>query len=369
MIKKFTQFTIHLGVVFFFLWASQSFALQFLYEKDGVEYYKVSEGKVITHTANVGSLVPQFLYYDEVNRVRYFRSQEGKILEARTLREELSPAPDYDWWYGCSPTAAGMMMGYYDIGGYQGLSYPKLVPGGTAEASTFPPGTYIAQDAIASSEHISDYYVAYPNIGNDPCNGDLTACHGGGNCLADFMGTSQDMYWLSGCDDIIPAPVNADGATTFWNFTGGSKLHAEHMQALGPCHYETSGMYGIGEYVKHAGYSYVSLYNQYIYPNPLYPGNTDGFTFDDFKNEIDAGRPALLCTESHSMLAYGYSGSGTVYVHDTWSEGPHTMTWGGTYGEDGEDGEDYHVFMTALTPAGGKRSAIPGIILPLLLDD
>ena len=46
--------------------------------------------------------------------------------------------PAYDWWYGCSPTSAGMMMGYYDIHGYAGQSYANLVPGGTAENSTFP---------------------------------------------------------------------------------------------------------------------------------------------------------------------------------------------------------------------------------------
>ena len=26
----------------------------------------------------------------------------------------LPNAPDYEWWYGCSPTSAGMMMGFYD---------------------------------------------------------------------------------------------------------------------------------------------------------------------------------------------------------------------------------------------------------------
>ncbi len=359
-----------LGVLFFFLWTSQSIALQFLYEMDGVEYYEVSEETVIIHKVNVGSLVPHFVYYDGVNRVRYFRLPEGEILEARTLKGALSQAPDYYWWRGCSPTSAGMMIGYYDIGGYKGLSYPNLVPGGTSELSTYPPapaGTYIAQAAIASGQHTSDYYVAYGNMGNDPCDGDLTTCHGGGNCLADFMGTSQDMYWLSGCDSIIPPPVVSDGGTVFWNYSNGSRLYAEDLQTLGPCYYETSGMYGIGEYVKNAGYSYIynSLYNQYIYPNPVLPSSSHGFTFDDFKNEIDAGRPVLLHTTSHSMLAYGYSGSDTVYVHDTWTEGvpPHTMTWGGTY-----DGKD-HLFITALTLTGGKGPAIPGIILPLLLDN
>ncbi|MDY7002187.1 MAG: hypothetical protein SVS15_10460, partial [Thermodesulfobacteriota bacterium] len=45
--------------------------------------------------------------------------------------------PDYDWWHGCSPTSAGMMMGYYDREGYGGLSYNNLVPGVTAESSTY----------------------------------------------------------------------------------------------------------------------------------------------------------------------------------------------------------------------------------------
>ena len=30
--------------------------------------------------------------------------------------------PSYGWWYGCSPTSAGMMMGYYDQKGYGGFS-------------------------------------------------------------------------------------------------------------------------------------------------------------------------------------------------------------------------------------------------------
>ena len=34
-------------------------------------------------------------------------------------------APDYEWWYGCSPTAAGMLMGHYDINGYGG-SYCQI---------------------------------------------------------------------------------------------------------------------------------------------------------------------------------------------------------------------------------------------------
>jgi len=45
--------------------------------------------------------------------------------------------PSYGWWYGCTATSAGMMMGYYDINGYGGLNYGNLVPGEVAEATTF----------------------------------------------------------------------------------------------------------------------------------------------------------------------------------------------------------------------------------------
>ena len=78
-------------------------------------------------------------------------------------RVTLPDPGDYDWWYGCSPTSAGMMMGYYDINGYGGLNYDNLVPGGVAETSTFPstPGTweYLAQNATASSGHVTDFYA------------------------------------------------------------------------------------------------------------------------------------------------------------------------------------------------------------------
>ena len=49
----------------------------------------------------------------------------------------LTNTSNYDWWYGCSPTSTGMMMGYYDRNGYMGYSYSNLVPGGVAEASSF----------------------------------------------------------------------------------------------------------------------------------------------------------------------------------------------------------------------------------------
>ena len=77
------------------------------------------------------------------------------------------------------------------------------------------------------------------------------------------------------------------------------------------------------------GYQVVANFFQLIYG---YDGNTKGFTFTDFKNEIDAGRPVMIQLEGHSMLGFGYDDTGqTIYVHNSWDYQSHTMTWGGSY--------------------------------------
>ncbi len=48
--------------------------------------------------------------------------------------------PDYHWWYGCTPTSVGMIMGWYDRVGsggidYRRLDYSSLIPGGVALAA------------------------------------------------------------------------------------------------------------------------------------------------------------------------------------------------------------------------------------------
>jgi len=76
------------------------------------------------------------------------------------------------------------------------------------------------------------------------------------------------------------------------------------------------------------GYSVATNYNQYIYG---YRGNTQGFTYDQYKAEIDAGYPVLIQVEGHTMLGVGYTGTDQIIVHDTWDYTKHTMTWGGMY--------------------------------------
>ena len=314
-----------LTAVFFF--ASSALALELLYEKPG-------------------------------GLVSYFRAADGRVLVRARQGGSLSGVTDYEWWYGCSPTSTGMLLGYYDRRGYSGLQYPDLVPGVTAELSNYGNPSAEVNEIIASPGHIAAFYVAYGNSGDDPAPGSHTS--GSFDCLADFMGTNQD------------SASNTDGSTTFWFYEDGAAMTPAGIEGLSDPdinYIETDGMYGIKEYLEYRGYSYTALKTQKKYgldsSNP-----TAGFTYDDFKAEIDAGRPVLVHIEGHSMLGWGYSDSPTpetIFVRDTWNESDtHTMTWDGVY--PATLGTPIF-FLTTLTPSGGTvRNPNLGWLI-LLMED
>jgi len=243
-------------------------------------------------------------------------SAGGVGLDAYALGGILTGGGDYDWWYGCSPTSTGTLLGYYDRVGYAGQSYGNLIPGGVAEAETFtgPPTGWdsLAATAIASVGHVQDFYVAPFGQSGDDTTGPVHAF----DCLADFMGTSQD------------AVGNSNGTTTFYFYNDGSAFSASDAVAGGVR--DDSGTYGIGEYLAYVGYGAEALFNQYIAERGL----AYGFTLDDYVAEIDAGRPVLIHTENHTLCGIGYDDAdpSRIHVYDTWSPGPHPMDWAGTYG-------------------------------------
>ncbi|WP_321531288.1 hypothetical protein [uncultured Desulfuromonas sp.] len=245
---------------------------------------------------------------------------------------KLSEAPNYEWYYGCAPTAAGMLLGFYDRNGYDEAGYSNLIPGGIAELETFSGSDYIVHDVIASPEHIEDYYVAYNHYGDDPNPGGHED-----NCLADFMETSKD------------SAENSDGSSSFWYWQSGDLFTLEEIQLYDL--EENSSIYGIAEWIWRQGYDVATLSNGYI--DGYVSG---GCTFDDFCREIDAGRPALLHLDGHVMMAYGYAFPDTVYVKDTWDEdgyyGQGSLRWGSSYVTD--SGPMSHVAMTFMTMNGGE---------------
>lgn len=235
----------------------------------------------------------------------------------------LGNTADYAWWYGCSPTSAGMMMGYYDRNGYNTKTYANLVPGGVAESTTYSGSPLLVTSSIASSGHVSDFYSGgYLATGDDV----VPPTHSF-NCLADYMRTSMSNY--GGYN-------NVNGSTTFYYFSDGSPTPVSDLYGAGFAYYDLDGACGIYRYLNYRGYQQTNpstetnVFTQYI--DTVKPGV--GFTLAQYKTEIDAGRPVLIQLDGHTMCGIGYDStvSTQIYVSDTWTGGLHAMTWGGTYG-------------------------------------
>jgi uncharacterized repeat protein (TIGR01451 family) len=248
-----------------------------------------------------------------------------KLLAVNTL----SNVPAFNWSFGCSATSAAMIAGYYDR-----TAYPNVYTGPTnggvmpMDNSSWPDwfdgtnwrhqcplsATHNGLDGRATNGHVDDYWVSYGSGAPDPFIGHWPE-HTYGDCTGDYMKTNQYNY------------DNTDGATTFYNYTNGAPLYWYNMEAYGIHIYD--GGYGIKLFYESRGYTVDTMYNQYIYG---YNGNTQGFTYTQYKAEIDAGRPVMIHVVGHTMVGFGYDdASNLMYIHDTWNYNDHTMTWGGYY--------------------------------------
>ena len=240
----------------------------------------------------------------------------------------LSNVPTFYWSYGCAATAAAMLFGYYDRIGYSNM-YAGPTNGGVCPLDNSVWGqtvwpsvtcgecplsaTHNGVDGRAIKGHVDDYWIDYGNAGPDPYLGNW-AEHTLGDCTGDYMGTNQAKY------------SNTDGSTTFYFDPDGDPLY--DYTGSEPTYRD--GCHGMGLFAESRGYTVVTNFRQLIQGQGSDPSK--GFTFADFKAEIDAGRPVLIHVTGHAMLGYGYDTStNTIYIHDTWDYYNHTMTWGGTY--------------------------------------
>jgi len=232
----------------------------------------------------------------------------------------LPDMPAFDWCYGCSPTAVGMLMGYYDRIGYDKI-YTGPANGGVCPADNSGWGS--GQCPIAASHqgvdgrnglgHVDDYWIAAKSCANDPyITGNWT--RHSSDCAADFMGTSQTAW--GECDGHTLFCLN--GGARVYDWTGWEPTKRD-------------GTHGIRLFVESRGYTVTENYNQGITT-----GSSGGFTFQDYVSEIDSGCPVLLQLTNHTMVGYGYDAANRLaYVRDTWDRGSHTMAWGGSYGTAG----------------------------------
>jgi hypothetical protein len=240
--------------------------------------------------------------------------------------------PAFNWSFGCSATSAAMMAGYYDITGRTNMyagptnggvmpldnsAWPDVVLDGTRHQCPLS-ATRNGLDGRSTNGHVDDYWISYGSPGPDPWVTNGWTEHTHGDCTGDYMWTNQWVWTGSG-------PLNTDGSTTFWYYTDGAKTHWNELTGHP---YDYDGGAGLRDFFISRGYTVSDEYNQYT----VEEGNTYGFSFNDYKSEIDNGRPVIIQVEGHTMLGFGYNTSGNVvHLHDTWDYNDHTMTWAGSY--------------------------------------
>ncbi|MCF7920169.1 MAG: Ig-like domain-containing protein [Candidatus Cloacimonetes bacterium] len=238
----------------------------------------------------------------------------------------LDDFPAFDWCYGCSATSAAMIAAYYDTHGYPNI-YTGPTNSGNMPLTNAVWGykecplsaTHQGYDGLATRGHVDDYWIESGNTGPDPYIVNGWTQHEWADCTADFMGTNQSVYG------------NSDGGTTFYNYGTGNPLY----DYTGCEPDDIDGCHGFREFFESRGCSIETNgnFSQIIYG---YPDTTPGlgFTFEQYKAEIDAGRPVMIHVIGHTMVGFGYNDTTEeIYIKDTWDHFNHKMDWGGSYHE------------------------------------
>jgi hypothetical protein len=247
----------------------------------------------------------------------------GGLATSATITVTIPGVPTYVWRHGCGPTAAGMVIGYWDSHGFDGLVTGKAV------TQTAAVNEMIASEGPASNysdycEPIDSYPDLFPDKSELPPGDEHPD-----ECLADFMKTSQSAY------------SNRYGWSWFSDMDQGLEDYTQ--QILGPL-----GASGSAE-------------------NLLMSNGT--LSWEIFQAEMDAGRPMVLLVDSdsdgttdHFVTAVGYGLVQDVphyACHNTWDHGVHWFEFapiaeGQSWGLFGGvtfrlEGPDYHQVFCPLT--------------------
>ena len=234
--------------------------------------------------------------------------------------------PAYDWVYGCSAVSGAMIAAYYDRNGFPNL-YTGPTNGGVApmdssswgsftdnNSATYPLNPIIASrdglDGRIGRGSIDDYWDYFGSL-TDPFTINGWNQHTW-STIGDYMKTSQAAY------------NNSDGSSVWYYSYSNEKATCAELESSG---YVRDLNLGRSQFYTAMGYTVDECYNQRT-DNKV----SGGFSFNDFKTQIDNGHPVMIQVVGHTMVGVGYDDStNTIYIHDTWDYNTHSMTWGGSY--------------------------------------
>lgn len=250
----------------------------------------------------------------------------GDVLLANTM-------PKAEYMYGCMPTSVGMLLGYYDLYGYNGKNLSNLINGNVALNSRGTDGNAYDMDAfdtvlgkaIASQGYVNRFYGTYPEEELPyTFKGDTTELNTAEwDCIADYLGTGQ--YWRGNGDKATTETSDTVNDLYTKNYTSGTITYGSITRTI-PWR-NISMQYGLDLYVQSRGYS-LDRKNTGSFKVDT---NGGSFTFEKFMAEIDAGRPVIVSITGHAMVAYGYNPSTREIIFDDCYDADQRMTWGSTY--------------------------------------
>ena len=266
--------------------------------------------------------------------------------------------PKARYMYGCCPTSVAMLLGYYDLYGYRGNDFSALIEG-DVELDARGSGNikYKMDDfesnlgkATATKDYLYRFYsresvddiVANP-LGVTPTSPEdelpYTFVNDGAgpdirtdiwDCLADYLGAGQ--FWR----------MNVNLETTSLPYSLEISLMNEAPETIIDETTQTERTImmrdadfqcGVYHYVQDKGYS-LDMKVTECHRIDAVGGS---FTFENYRNEIDAGRPALILIDGHIMVGYGYNAETRELIFDDCYESDQRMVWDGAYNYAGKD--------------------------------
>ena len=276
-------------------------------------------------------------------------NEAGDVLLANAM-------PQAEYMYGCCPTAVGMLLGYYDLYGYRGKDFSALIEGDVALESRGTDGDKYNMNAfdtvlgraIATEDYVYRFFsranindivanvgAAVPTTPEEELEYSFVN-NGEGpdlrtdiwNCLADYLGTGQ--IWRGNGNfgtgyrgNILEHVLNEEDAQT---------IVFGDIQRTIETRYEDF-LYGLYLYVRNREYAM----DMKVTGTHEVDVNGGDFTFEDYRKEIDAGRPVLVFIEEHVMTGYGYNAATKEIIFDDCYEADRRMAWDGVYNYAGAD--------------------------------
>ena len=273
----------------------------------------------------------------------------GDVVLANTM-------PKAEYMYGCMPTSVGMLLGYYDINGYNGKSLSNLISGTVALNSRGTDGNKYDEDAfdtvlgkaIASKGYVERFCGTTPEAELPyTYKGETTELNTDAwDCIADYLGTGQ--YWRGNTDKSTTETQNNTLNDLYTkNYSSGTQTYGSITRTI--LWRNIAMLYGLDLYVQSRGYS-LDRNKTASYDVDTIGGS---FTFEDFKKEIDAGRPVIVSITGHAMVAYGYNAGTREIIFDDCYDADQRMTWGSTYLYSGKERAIQSVTTIVFKVSGG----------------